>query len=548
MSGGTRGRAPLAAAACLAAAFAVTWRFLGFTGFNNDHYVHLARAYQIWLGDWPVRDFEDPGMPLMYAVSAAARAIGGSALVTEWSVVTAAYALAAACTIVAAARLSGSMAIAALVTILEVAINPRSFGYPKLLLYAVAALVILSAARHPTAWRTAALALITAVAFLFRHDHGLFIGSGSLVTLLLANEPAGWRPRLGRIGVFAVWLTVFLAPWALFVESQIGLVDYFAGAVAFSRAEATIASLRAMPRFGWSVLDATGNALSWLFYLFHALPFVCLAVVGHRRRSGEAWPGESAAIVALSLIAMLVNATFMRDSLEGRIPDAVVPAMLLGAWLLGLTVRGSQPLWQPRTAFAAVLVLATCWAVFQAADVRGQLSRAGVLAGPGAVRVRAADLWDRLGKRLPDRDLVPSRYSRAMLPFLEYIHRCTRPDDRLMMTGLFPEVYVLAERGFAGGHVAFMPDVYTSKADQARTITRLGRQSVPFVLVVSQYEHDLRAEMPDLAAYLDERYVPMAHIPVPETLGVQVYVERRRQSWGIDPLTAWPCFSDSEPA
>jgi hypothetical protein len=192
--------------------------------------------------------------------------------------------------------------------------------------------------------------------------------------------------------------------------------------------------------------------------------------------------------------------------------------------------------------------MATCWAVFQAADVRGQLSRAGVLAGPRAVRVRAADLWDRLGKRLPDRDLVPSRYSRAMLPFLEYVHRCTSPEDRLMMTGLFPEVYVLAERGFAGGQVGFSPGIYTSEADQARTIERLGRQSVPFVMVVSQYEKDLRADMPALLGYIDRRYVPMTHIPVPETAGVDVYVERQRQSHVIDPLTAWPCFSDSEPA
>ena len=51
---------------------ALAWRVLAFSGFTNDHYIHLARAQQVVLGAWPVRDFVDPGMPLMYLASAAA--------------------------------------------------------------------------------------------------------------------------------------------------------------------------------------------------------------------------------------------------------------------------------------------------------------------------------------------------------------------------------------------------------------------------------------------------------------------------------------------
>ena len=32
----------------------------------DDHFVMLARAQQVLYGDWPVRDFEDPGQPLFY--------------------------------------------------------------------------------------------------------------------------------------------------------------------------------------------------------------------------------------------------------------------------------------------------------------------------------------------------------------------------------------------------------------------------------------------------------------------------------------------------
>jgi len=48
------------------AAFA--FRYLTISPIENDHFVMLARAQQALYGDWPVRDFEDPGQPLFYLV------------------------------------------------------------------------------------------------------------------------------------------------------------------------------------------------------------------------------------------------------------------------------------------------------------------------------------------------------------------------------------------------------------------------------------------------------------------------------------------------
>jgi hypothetical protein len=36
-------------------------RYLSLTGFSNDHYQHLAGAQQMRFGEWPTRDFVDPG-------------------------------------------------------------------------------------------------------------------------------------------------------------------------------------------------------------------------------------------------------------------------------------------------------------------------------------------------------------------------------------------------------------------------------------------------------------------------------------------------------
>ena len=91
----------------------LAWRFLTFTGFTNDHYAHLALAQQWLLGDRPVRDFTDPGWPLTYLLSAAAWRVAGDAMWVEWALAATALAIAAACTVIAAHRLSGSLTIAA---------------------------------------------------------------------------------------------------------------------------------------------------------------------------------------------------------------------------------------------------------------------------------------------------------------------------------------------------------------------------------------------------------------------------------------------------
>ena len=137
-------------AAAGASAATLAWRFLTFTGFTNDHYAHLALAQQWLLGDRPVRDFTDPGWPLTYLLSAAAWRVAGDAMWVEWALVATALAIAAACTVIAAHRLSGSLAIALVVTALEIVIFPRTYSYPKILAYAVAACAMIALAARPS--------------------------------------------------------------------------------------------------------------------------------------------------------------------------------------------------------------------------------------------------------------------------------------------------------------------------------------------------------------------------------------------------------------
>src|SRR5262245_61134271 len=230
------------------------------------------------LGEWPVRDFVDPGWPLMYGVSAFARLLFGRELWVELLVVASALAIGAGFTLAAATRLSGSIAVALMVTLLGIGLNPRSFGYPKILLYAIAGWLFIAATERMSHRRAIGLAAMTVVAFLFRHDHGLYIGAGSLVAVVFSSAREGTHSVVRRTTIFAACVVLFLLPWALFVQYYVGLIEYLKPALEFSRAEAEGTVLRSLP---W--LDRSGSAIAaqanwevWLFYLFHLTPLVSL--------------------------------------------------------------------------------------------------------------------------------------------------------------------------------------------------------------------------------------------------------------------------------
>jgi hypothetical protein len=397
--------------------------------------------------------------------------------------------------------------------------------------------------------RAGLLAALTVIAFLFRHDHGLYIGAGSLVAVVLGSAPEGIHASLRRAVVFVAAVVLFVLPWVIFVQYEVGLIDYFKPALEFSRAEAEGTVLRKLPRLVLS-RDAVAEQVNlevWLFYLFYAMPLAALWLAWRRARDGrEQWSGESAGVAAIALMTIVMNMGFIRTPLAARLPDASVPAAILGAWLIGVAfdVRATTKRRVALTVAAAMFVL-TAKAVSVVADVPGELNRAGILNRRGALSARIRDLTRRLQQTIPQGNHVPSRNSEALGPFYAYVQRCTSPRDRLVMTGLQPDVFVLANRGFAGGQMAYRPAFYASVKDQRKAIARMQAQSVPLVIVALEEEDGFRRALPLVASYVDQHYEPLAKIPVPDTKGLQIYIERGRRAAGLDTATGWPCVSRS---
>jgi len=511
----------------------VAWRFLTFAGFSNDHYAHLAMAQQLSLGDRPIRDFADPGWPLTYTLTALGWAATGKIMATEWIISTAGFAIGAACTVAAASRLSGSVAIALAVTLIEILVFPRAYSYPKILMYGAGGWALLGLAADPSRRRIVLMALLTAIAFLFRHDHGLFIGIAAATCVVLASRGIPWRSSLSRVALLTAATMIFLLPWIVFVLTNGGLFAYLEAGLDYSRAEADATRLGALPASGPE---------AWLFWTYWAVAIACGAAAVRRLFAGpERWKGESAAVAALAVCAVLVNASFLRESLDVRVPDAIVPAALLGAWALGLcwTAAWRNQAAQKAVRVASVLLLAmTAVAAAQVAGGAEQYEDSGLDGGLAGIRSHAAEVAQRLHS--PHRDDVPSRYSLALRPFFAYVDRCTSSADRLIVTGEFPDVLVLAGRRFAGDGIVF-GSWYSSVTHQDRTIARLRADPALFVLHMGDFE-SFQQKYDQVDAYVRAAYRPMADVPVDEGGTILILVEQARQPSATDAATGWPCF------
>ena len=527
-------RAGLAVLMALVFAAVTALRFLATTGFADDHYVHLSGAQQMQFGEWPSHDFVDLGMPLMLAVSAGARALFGSSLLTEALLVAAAFGLAAALTLKTAAAVSGSILIALGAVALEVAVYPRTYSYPKVLMYVIGSMSMLRYADRPSTGRLVELAAVVVAAFLMRHDHGLYLGAAGGVAVLLVGYREGGRVALRRMAAYAGIGLLLVLPYLLFLQAGRGVVEHVVAGLSLSEVE------RARTRLPWVGFDFTGgpiafNAAPWLYYLFYMLPVLALAISWRRP---SVLPRER--IVPLAVLALLVNAGLLRDSLWVRLPDVIVPAVLLLAALLPVT-GAWRAAWARAAAraVAAVVVILTAGSAVVVGSTVERFDRAGLLDRidllPRRFADRAAELRDPLSPRQ-----VPSTTAYALLPFFAWAHRCLGPGHFVFTPGFMSEVAVWARRPFAGGQIWYQPGVLSTPADHAIVLERLASQTVPVTIYRAPEYAGLASTFPELDAYVGGRFSEIASFDSPSgelRVLMDTALATRR-----DEATGWPCY------
>ena len=520
------------------------FRFLNLkNGFPDDHYVHLAGGWQMTFGEWPTRDFVDPGLPAMFAASAAAQWLFGDTLYSEVVLVAVAFGAAAAFTMLAVRQLTGSMILALLAAIAEVAIVPRTYGYPKLLLYAVGFWLMARYAARPTIVRAATMAAMVVLAFLFRHDHGLFLGTGGVLVAALSTPERNARVVLRSVGVFVALVAVFLLPYLVFIEIYMGIGLYMRTGIEFSRAEA------ARQGHVWPSLFGENRMQVALLYEFYLIPLIALAVVAWGRQREAI-----AQIVPIAVVGLMVNYGFIREPLGTRLPDAIVPLVVLGAWLIGRAWAPGRPVQKdqphaarPYTAYRLIAMAASivAFVVVGASIVRAgstieELDRAALFARWDTIPGRFGERADQYKTRFDDY-LIPSGEVFRLVPFFNYLDRCTTREHRLLNVGFAVEVPYFARRAFAGGISYFAGYPAVPELDQ-RVLTKMRSEVVPFVLIASEFAKEFPVRFPLTERYVRVRYTPLLDVKIRDDLTMQILIDPNLPSRGRDQETGYPCF------
>jgi hypothetical protein len=588
----------------------IAYRYLSFTDFANDHFVHLSVAQQIAMGDLPVRDFVERGLPLMPLISAAGQVLLGEGLRSELWVVAFAYGIAAALTYVVSLQLSGSVTVAALGALLPVAVYPVSYSYPKLLAPALGFAAACWYCAKPDTPRAVLIAVAVAVAFLLRHDLGVFLGA-SVVAMMFAYHGASRQMFISAARVAAIAVLI-VAPYLVWVQVFEGLVTYVREGIDFSQREAQRANWWTPPPFAvdssrplfeqlahgpvvnvrwqpdaaeariadaesrhrlvrqalnspqswtyelrrWSSSDLerlvkdplaadtqgidrstyrlqvsapTGirswlvnvfgpgeglrfraNATAALFYLVWVVPIAASVVLA---RTWATSTPTTRALVAMSLVMQFaMNLTMLRDPIETRIRDVLVPVSLLIAWVAGLGWRAAastRPTVMRRVAVAVVL-LSIVGGAAAVGDASTQIERTNVANGIDGITLRLRTIRRALSP--PDQRTGP--LSPAYRTLVTSLARCTPPGSRLLTLTFAPEIFFYTHRGFAGGHVSFSPGYYTSDRDATVLLQRVSSEDVPFVILDSQTEGEMLGDYPRIGSYVRSNYHEAWRVPL----------------------------------
>ena len=555
------------------ALFAFSWLFRfnnpggSFAGLTDDDFFYLVRGWQILFGDLPVRDFVDHGAPLYYYLAAAVQVLGGRGTLSEIVFSITVLSACATAVFLLGIRASGSILIGLAVAVVHVLLEPRLYNYPKILVYVAAIPALWAFADRPGAWRRALIAAITVAGFLFRHDHGAFVAAAFAVLLVLLPTLT-WRERVRHAVAYALLVLLLLAPYLVFIEMNGGVVSYFRQASAWAerdRARAEVVwpglfdnpdGVSADAKDGSGVIRALGtlhdNSVAWLFYAELALPIVALLVVAVSRDGFRPdWPQARVKIATVAVLALILDAGFLRSPLGARLADPSVAHAILLAWLavaLAALVTGRatfQP-WVP-AAVAARGVIAVCIAsllfvamVTSARDWEQRLDRASLLDGPGRTMRTMHHVAASIEQ---DWELPGGSHPSGLMKLTRYLADCTKPTDRVFMQQYLPEVIALSRRGFAGGHADLRPGFFTSDDMQQLTVHRLQHQTVPVVLLATGADLDhFRESFPQVTAYFDRQYTAAGDRQLDERYRVHLLVANTATAHGrYEPLD-WPCF------
>lgn len=518
------------------------FRVLTDGGLSNDHFMHLAWAQQVLLGEVPYRDFVEPGMPLMYLLSAAVQQLWTGPF-SEIVLTSAMLGAAAAATCWLVTRLTGSLVFGVLAVVAEAMLQPRLYGYPKLLVPAVVLVALWHHAESPSPRKLLWLASASVLGGLLRYDLGLFAVLSCLGGLL-AMPATPVTTRLKQAGLYAALSFVIVLPYLLAVHWTSGLWEQIRESLEFAKSDAHqfLLPLEEQPRImGWPSTDADAAAVLYYAGGLLAATATALLVATRRQLSRAQVVTLTAAIVCLACYSVWI----VRHPIVVRVRDNGAPLAIVTAACVGVVVRRRQ------TSSAGQLVLSGAAgialvaiigiggsSVTELARMDDAFERSHILSGMDKMQARLVAL-SNAGAAWP----WPRYWPQGELPdAVRYLNSCVEPNHRVLLTWSAPEYYYFSRRGFGAGIALFLPPrAFTTAADQAKMQRRLEGQDVPLVLINETRRDEFAAAYPEVDRYLRDQYVPSANFTVRDGSNIVIAVRHDLMPSTSFENSDWPC-------
>ena len=399
----------------------------------------------------------------------------------EAVLVAAMFALAAVFTLYAARRLTASWWIALLVVAIEVVILPRTYSYPKILAYAAGFLAMWRYVGAPVAVAVVQLAVAVVVAFGLRYDHGIYVGIGGLLTVVMVSMPAGRIETMRKVTAFIGAVLLLLAPYLVYLEVHEGLWRHLMRGADLQAVESSRG--RTIPAFTFGA-GCVSNAVPWLFFVFHLAAArrggrrVAAVAPSVRMRGSARWwcphrgggAGESRVDPrhALGASARCRRVAVAAARMAAGVRDAIAGVAAAAPDLGDRRVHSSRSRWRAPPSSAprrSTWTRPRCW------GVRSGLGSRSLARSPSftsAFRRRRCRLvwWPRL------------------VPFLDTSIAVSIARDHILIPGFAPEVTVWSRRPFAGGQVWFQPELLADDEDHRLVMSRLQGQRVPVAVLL----------------------------------------------------------------
>ena len=500
-----------------ALALHVVVQLVGFEGsLDGDDHIPLFVAAAVRAGARAYIDIFDYGNPLRWWLSYLGllashdRTIGEVVIAVALKTAGIGAVFFIAWTLV---RSWAASAIAAFIVML-VLLPYHGYGAEKFVIYPVAVIAGWMYARKQVApWM---LGVMVVTAFLFRHDHGVWVGL--FVALVMATGP---RPVVRSFVECGLAALATLAPWLWWLHSTEGVFQYFDGRASFS---VPLGLLLDRPLFRLWRASPAETAAVWLWHLAWVGAIVGF-VVALRRHRREA--------VLLALMTGIMGIGIMRD--EVRVEEGSPLWVPLWIWLVW-TARGRVM----RTA-AYTLAVVIVGAVLVSRDVPDRL-RAMTLER-GGLLARARNAVDFHTSTDPLAMYVGPGDNERLL--IRYVAECLEEDDRVWETSAwFPLPYYSNRR--PAWHVEWQLGFKRDDESQRTFLEWIRRQSVPLIIVRYRDADPFSVfdGYPHVRQYVADRYVRLTSPgfrPFSEANNIQLLVDSTRMPGGrFEPLDL-PC-------